>query len=581
MASGAGDAEFAVMLAEGDIPCGPEIDVTVNDRQGPRITVPFRANGQPGEEDDPVLPMDGQPGPEAGRPVVPDNPTGRVLADWAQDWPEAWDDSPALSDDTGSAVNAPVGMAMQAGGDVLSRRESPITTPPGTSADTPNGANGALTQGRVLSHEQAVQSRPGVSVAPPSDEAASDSARPLGGPGPAGIEVAPSKGLGTARDLADMPRPNLTEAVIARKSAHGRLGPSIAEPLVPRHGIGRDGTVPPAAAGAPGVPTGSAPDVAVMRVDTKATPAPESATDAQPVRPGAAPSVQFKPPSDRASGTAPTSPPKPEALPSLPQDERPAGLHAEMPGSGTRVKLGSANALAAPPKLNAAGDEAALTGHDRTEHRGPTGRAREDRIQPLRLDTAPSADAMKGTGVDKAATGPSGASAEGANGGEPIPPTPPAMSAPPVAMPTGSAQTPAAGLPPMPVAQQISLAISTAEQARETPLDLALDPPELGRVRLSVSEQGGTLTLAITADRPETVELMRRHLDVLQQEASRLGLDALQVRLSQGGQPGHDGNGARPQTGDTGLAPHGTDETDPHPHHDPQRAHDGALDLRL
>jgi flagellar hook-length control protein FliK len=67
-------------------------------------------------------------------------------------------------------------------------------------------------------------------------------------------------------------------------------------------------------------------------------------------------------------------------------------------------------------------------------------------------------------------------------------------------------------------------------------LEITLDPPELGRVRMSLVEIAGTITLSIVADRPETAELMRRHLDILAQEFGRSGLDAPSVRLGTGGE---------------------------------------------
>jgi flagellar hook-length control protein FliK len=111
-------------------------------------------------------------------------------------------------------------------------------------------------------------------------------------------------------------------------------------------------------------------------------------------------------------------------------------------------------------------------------------------------------------------------------------------------------------------------------------LELALDPPELGRVRMSLVDMGGALTLSILADRPETADLMRRHMDILAQEFSRAGLDAPNVRVGTGG----DGSGAAP---DRQAAPSpepqdatplaGTVSDRSHPPPDPFR----ALDLRL
>jgi flagellar hook-length control protein FliK len=112
-------------------------------------------------------------------------------------------------------------------------------------------------------------------------------------------------------------------------------------------------------------------------------------------------------------------------------------------------------------------------------------------------------------------------------------------------------------------------------------MEVALDPPELGRVRLTLVEVGGAMTLSITAERPETADLMRRHLDLLAQEFSRSGLDAPSVRIGGEGAAGN-GHGARPDDepvpARTGIPEPETGQ--PHPiaaAPDPHR----ALDLRL
>lgn len=76
-------------------------------------------------------------------------------------------------------------------------------------------------------------------------------------------------------------------------------------------------------------------------------------------------------------------------------------------------------------------------------------------------------------------------------------------------------------------------------------VDIALDPPELGRVRLSLVEVNGVLSLSIAAERPETAELMRRHIALLSQEFVRAGLEAPSVDISQGGDDGRGEGQAR------------------------------------
>jgi hypothetical protein len=70
------------------------------------------------------------------------------------------------------------------------------------------------------------------------------------------------------------------------------------------------------------------------------------------------------------------------------------------------------------------------------------------------------------------------------------------------------------------VASQMAVAI--AQQAGQ-PTEIALQPEELGRVRMSLSVVENSVTLTVFADRPETSDLLRRHIDVLAQEFRALG----------------------------------------------------------
>lgn len=83
------------------------------------------------------------------------------------------------------------------------------------------------------------------------------------------------------------------------------------------------------------------------------------------------------------------------------------------------------------------------------------------------------------------------------------------------------------------VAHQIAAAV-TSGNAKTT--EIALNPEELGRVRLSLSASDGAVTLVILADRPETQELMRRHIDVLAQEFRELGYESITFSFNADGQ---------------------------------------------
>ncbi|MGI3184778.1 flagellar hook-length control protein FliK [Nioella aestuarii] len=60
---------------------------------------------------------------------------------------------------------------------------------------------------------------------------------------------------------------------------------------------------------------------------------------------------------------------------------------------------------------------------------------------------------------------------------------------------------------------------------RDAPLELTLDPPELGSIRVSVSRGPEGMILHLQAEQPESLELLRRHGNALMQELQRQGLD--------------------------------------------------------
>ena len=92
------------------------------------------------------------------------------------------------------------------------------------------------------------------------------------------------------------------------------------------------------------------------------------------------------------------------------------------------------------------------------------------------------------------------------------------------------------------VAQQIATQIG-AQIAQQSggATEIMLDPQELGRVTFSLSSQDGGITVAIAAERPETAELIRRHLEGLTEELRQIGYADVNVGFSdlagQGGDP--------------------------------------------
>lgn len=84
------------------------------------------------------------------------------------------------------------------------------------------------------------------------------------------------------------------------------------------------------------------------------------------------------------------------------------------------------------------------------------------------------------------------------------------------------------------LAQQLAGAMS---QGRDRPVEVMLSPEELGRVRMTIVSDGTGLTLTMVAERPETLDLLRRHIDILAQDFRDMGFGTLSFAFSQ---EGHD-----------------------------------------
>jgi flagellar hook-length control protein FliK len=75
------------------------------------------------------------------------------------------------------------------------------------------------------------------------------------------------------------------------------------------------------------------------------------------------------------------------------------------------------------------------------------------------------------------------------------------------------------------IAMQIAAA---ASDSAARPVELRLNPEELGRVRLSLMPNDGTMTVSIIAERSETLDLMRRHINLLAEEFRDIGYTDIQ-----------------------------------------------------
>jgi len=81
------------------------------------------------------------------------------------------------------------------------------------------------------------------------------------------------------------------------------------------------------------------------------------------------------------------------------------------------------------------------------------------------------------------------------------------------------------------ISSQIQLQIGKAEKQT---IELRLDPPELGRVTVQLTTQDQVVTAQITADRADTVELMRRHAELLNATLEKAGFSQANLSFQQG-----------------------------------------------
>ncbi|MDF1668157.1 MAG: flagellar hook-length control protein FliK [Roseovarius sp.] len=85
----------------------------------------------------------------------------------------------------------------------------------------------------------------------------------------------------------------------------------------------------------------------------------------------------------------------------------------------------------------------------------------------------------------------------------------------------------------MPRHMAMQLADAALRGGAGRPIDLVLNPVELGRVKISLQTTDGTVVVQVSAERPETLDLMRRNAEVLAQEFLDIGYGEAQFSFSQ------------------------------------------------
>jgi len=128
-----------------------------------------------------------------------------------------------------------------------------------------------------------------------------------------------------------------------------------------------------------------------------------------------------------------------------------------------------------------------------------------------------------------------------------------------------------------PVASQITTQLpQLLSKAAKQTVELRLDPPELGRVTIHLTTNDTQVTAQIVADRVDTIELMRRHAELLTATLARAGFSEANLSFQQGQRQDEGGEFEQFQ-GVTELVESDTSSTSA-----PTRSgQDGRLDIRL
>lgn len=74
----------------------------------------------------------------------------------------------------------------------------------------------------------------------------------------------------------------------------------------------------------------------------------------------------------------------------------------------------------------------------------------------------------------------------------------------------------------------------------EGSVEIRLSPEELGQVRMQMVPSDNGMTVHITADRPETLDLMRRHIDQLARDLADAGYESASFSFGEGGEDGEE-----------------------------------------
>ncbi|MEM9708752.1 MAG: flagellar hook-length control protein FliK [Pseudomonadota bacterium] len=133
---------------------------------------------------------------------------------------------------------------------------------------------------------------------------------------------------------------------------------------------------------------------------------------------------------------------------------------------------------------------------------------------------------------------------------------------------------------PAPKAQAVLAQIAEAARTRQDgQIEITLSPEELGRVRLTMAPSDYGMSVTILAERPETLDLIRRHIDLLSRDLQGQGFGKLDFSFAGSGSDG--GGSFEGQFGRAGAASPGEIAAPADELWAPPQAAPTGLDMRL
>ncbi len=123
------------------------------------------------------------------------------------------------------------------------------------------------------------------------------------------------------------------------------------------------------------------------------------------------------------------------------------------------------------------------------------------------------------------------------------------------------------------VAQQIMVQIAKTAEPR---IEIRLDPPELGRVVVTMVTSDNVVTATIAAERPEIVELMRRNAETLAAAFEKAGFGQANLSFQSGQNSNYPGDGKNAPDSETGQS-----QSEIHSNYDVKYLPGNRLDIRL